>query len=69
MLVVTGPVSPATAADDVLPTSRAARYTGGLWVGKSVKTCTYQRLTAEGTQRVCRRWRRSRTPSTSRVTP
>ena len=36
----------------VLPTGRAARYTGGLWVGKFIKTCTYQRLTAEGTQLV-----------------
>ncbi|MBM4419330.1 MAG: histidinol dehydrogenase [Chloroflexi bacterium] len=25
-----------------LPTRRAARYTGGLWVGKFLKTCTYQ---------------------------
>ena len=31
----------------ILPTSRAARYTGGLWVGKFLKTCTYQRMTAE----------------------
>jgi sulfopropanediol 3-dehydrogenase len=29
----------------ILPTRRAARYTGGLWVGKFIKTCTYQRLT------------------------
>ena len=28
-----------------LPTMRAARYTGGLWVGKFLKTCTYQRVT------------------------
>jgi sulfopropanediol 3-dehydrogenase len=28
-----------------LPTSRAARYTGGLWVGKFLKTVTYQRCT------------------------
>ncbi len=28
-----------------LPTRRAARYTGGLWVGKFIKTCTYQRVT------------------------
>ena len=28
-----------------LPTKRAARYTGGLWVGKFIKTCTYQRIT------------------------
>lgn len=27
-----------------LPTLRAARYTGGLWVGKFLKTCTYQRI-------------------------
>jgi sulfopropanediol 3-dehydrogenase len=30
-----------------LPTLRAARYTGGLWVGKFLKTCTYQEITAE----------------------
>jgi sulfopropanediol 3-dehydrogenase len=28
-----------------LPTKGAARYTGGLWVGKFIKTCTYQRVT------------------------
>lgn len=28
-----------------LPTRKAARYTGGLWVGKFIKTCTYQRIT------------------------
>ncbi len=27
-----------------LPTRRAARYTGGLWVGKFIKTCTYQKV-------------------------
>ena len=27
-----------------LPTKRAARYTGGLWVGKFMKTCTYQKI-------------------------
>jgi sulfopropanediol 3-dehydrogenase len=27
-----------------LPTKLAARYTGGLWVGKFLKTCTYQRV-------------------------
>jgi sulfopropanediol 3-dehydrogenase len=32
----------------VLPTGRAARYTGGLWVGKFLKTVTYQRLTPGG---------------------
>ena len=28
-----------------LPTRKAARYTGGLWVGKFLKTCTYQKIT------------------------
>src|SRR5205823_1975070 len=27
-----------------LPTGKAARYTGGLWVGKFLKTCTYQKV-------------------------
>ena len=27
-----------------LPTKKAARYTGGLWVGKFIKTCTYQKI-------------------------
>jgi sulfopropanediol 3-dehydrogenase len=31
----------------ILPTGRAARYTGGLWVGKYLKTVTYQRATRE----------------------
>lgn len=30
-----------------LPTRKAARYTGGLWVGKFIKTCTYQRVKPE----------------------
>jgi sulfopropanediol 3-dehydrogenase len=30
-----------------LPTRKAARYTGGLWVGKFIKTCTYQRVTSD----------------------
>lgn len=30
-----------------LPTMRAARYTGGLWVGKFLKTCTYQKVTTD----------------------
>ena len=36
----------------VLPTLRASRYTGGLWVGKFLKTCTFQRVTEEGTRQV-----------------
>ncbi len=35
-----------------LPTARAARYTGGLWVGKFLKTVTYQRLSGEASQRM-----------------
>jgi sulfopropanediol 3-dehydrogenase len=36
-----------------LPTLEAARYTGGLWVGKFLKTCTYQRvLTDEASARI-----------------
>ena len=42
----------AVGTNHVLPTMRAARYTGGLWVGKFLKTCTYQRLTEEGTRRI-----------------
>ena len=32
-----------------LPTRKAARYTGGLWVGKFLKTCTYQEVSNEAT--------------------
>jgi sulfopropanediol 3-dehydrogenase len=32
-----------------LPTKRAARYTGGLWVGKFLRTVTYQQVTPEAT--------------------
>jgi sulfopropanediol 3-dehydrogenase len=36
-----------------LPTKKAARYTGGLWVGKFLKTCTYQKvLTDEAAARI-----------------
>ena len=36
-----------------LPTMKAARYTGGLWVGKFLKTCTYQRvLTDEASAKI-----------------
>jgi sulfopropanediol 3-dehydrogenase len=42
----------AIGVNHVLPTERAARYTGGLWVGKFLKTLTYQRLTDEGTTRI-----------------
>ena len=35
-----------------LPTLGAARYTGGLWVGKFMKTCTYQEITPEAAVQV-----------------
>ncbi len=38
----------------ILPTSRSARYTGGLWVGTFLKTVTYQRMTAEASREMGR---------------
>ncbi len=35
-----------------LPTRKAARYTGGLWVGKFIKTCTYQKVRPEASAMV-----------------
>ena len=35
-----------------LPTKKAARYTGGLWVGKFIKTCTYQKITEEASLKI-----------------
>tara|TARA_B100000927_G_scaffold290916_1_gene291113 strand:- start:6834 stop:8135 length:1302 start_codon:yes stop_codon:yes gene_type:complete len=32
-----------------LPTKEASKYTGGLWVGKFLKTCTYQRVENKNT--------------------
>jgi sulfopropanediol 3-dehydrogenase len=42
----------AIGTNHVLPTDGAARYTGGLWVGKFLKTLTYQKVSAQGTQLV-----------------
>jgi sulfopropanediol 3-dehydrogenase len=42
----------AVGTNHVLPTMGAARFTGGLWVGSFLRTCTYQRLTREGTRAV-----------------
>lgn len=36
----------------ILPTSRSARYTGGVWVGKFLKTVTYQKMTPEASLEV-----------------
>jgi len=38
----------AIGTNHTLPTAGAARYTGGLWVGKFLKTVTYQRCTRAG---------------------
>jgi len=42
----------AIGTNHTLPTMKAARYTGGLWVGKFLKTVTTQRCTAEGDRQV-----------------
>jgi sulfopropanediol 3-dehydrogenase len=42
----------AVGTNHVLPTAGAARYSGGLWVGKFLKTVTYQRLTEQGTRQI-----------------
>lgn len=34
----------AIGTNHTLPTKKSARFTGGLWVGKFIKTCTYQRI-------------------------
>ena len=42
----------AIGTNHVLPTERAACYTGGLWVGKFLKTVTYQKVSEEGTAQI-----------------
>jgi sulfopropanediol 3-dehydrogenase len=42
----------AIGTNHVLPTEQAARYTGGLWVGKFLKTVTYQKVSEEGTAQI-----------------
>lgn len=37
----------AIGTNHTLPTKQAARYTGGLWVGKFLKTCTYQKVVTD----------------------
>lgn len=37
----------ASGTNHTLPTLRAARYTGGVWVGTFLKTCTHQSMTLE----------------------
>lgn len=38
----------ASGTNHTLPTLRVARYTGGVWVGTFLKTCTHQSMTREG---------------------
>ncbi len=50
-----GPETNVAYGDKVIGTNhtrRAARYTGGLWVGKFIKTCTYQRITQEASVQI-----------------
>ena len=42
----------ASGPNHILPTGRGARYTGGLWVGKFLKTCTYEYMTPEASRRL-----------------
>lgn len=36
----------------ILPTNRSARYTGGVWVGKFLKTVTFQRMTRQASAEI-----------------
>lgn len=42
----------ASGTNHTLPTLKASRYTGGVWVGTFLKTCTFQKLTNEGRERI-----------------
>ena len=41
-----------TGPNHILPTKGAARYTGGLWVGKFLKTVTWQRMTRDANRQI-----------------
>ncbi len=41
-----------TGTNHILPTNKAARYSGGLSVGKFIKTVTYQKMTREASRRI-----------------
>ena len=49
-----GSIEKPRGTNHILPTSRAARYTGGLWVGKFMKTVTYQKMTREASVEIGR---------------
>ena len=42
----------ASGTNHTLPTVRASRYTGGVWVGTFLKVCTDQRMTAEASGKI-----------------
>lgn len=42
----------ASGTNHTLPTLKAARYTGGVWVGTFLKTCTQQSMTAEASKKL-----------------
>ncbi len=42
----------ASGTNHTLPTLRASRYTGGVWVGTFLKTCTHQSMTPEASQKI-----------------
>lgn len=42
----------ASGTNHTLPTVGASRYTGGLWVGTFLKTCTYQYMSDEGSREI-----------------
>lgn len=42
----------ASGTNHTLPTVRAARYTGGVWVGTFLKTCTHQRMTPQASEAI-----------------
>lgn len=42
----------ASGTNHTLPTLRASRYTGGVWTGTFLKTCTYQSMTAQASRTI-----------------
>lgn len=42
----------ASGTNHTLPTVKAARYTGGVWVGTFLKTCTHQSMTTQASQTI-----------------
>lgn len=42
----------ASGTNHTLPTLKAARYTGGVWVGTFLKTCTHQSMSSEASKQI-----------------